>query len=122
MIKRSLIKQSLLKRSFLKRSLVLGALRLPVVILLVSCTAAVAKRNEKGETVLDTRFTVTEFDTLPENRGLHRKHYPISNEARIDLYMDQIRDVGGGLVGVGTDQNLCFVAWAKSVPALADKQ
>jgi len=55
-----------------------------------------------------------EFDTLPQKRGLTAPHYPSSNENRIDLFYDSIKNLGGGYVGVGTDQNFTFIAWARS--------
>ena len=60
------------------------------------------------------KFSVVSFDRLPENRGLLADHYPSSNERRIDLFRDQIRDLKGGYVGVGTDQNFTFIGWANS--------
>ncbi|MCE9596695.1 MAG: hypothetical protein K8S54_01880 [Spirochaetia bacterium] len=59
-------------------------------------------------------FTLAAVDTLPRDRNLHADHYPASNERRIDLFEPQIRDLRGGYVGVGTDQNFTFIAWAKS--------
>lgn len=53
-------------------------------------------------------------DVLPEDTGLHADHYPASNERRIDLFRERISNLGGGYIGVGTDQNLTFIAWAKS--------
>lgn len=59
-------------------------------------------------------FALTELDDLPRARNLRADHYPASNERRIDLFEPKIRDLRGGYVGVGTDQNLTFIAWAKS--------
>lgn len=59
-------------------------------------------------------FALTELDDLPRARNLRADHYPASNERRIDLFEPKIRDLRGGYVGVGTDQNLTFLAWAKS--------
>lgn len=55
-----------------------------------------------------------EYDVLPQKRGLTAPHYPASNENRIDLFYDSIKNLGGGYVGVGTDQNFTFIAWARS--------
>lgn len=55
-----------------------------------------------------------EYDVLPKNRGLSAPHYPASNENRIDLFYEHIKNLGGGYVGVGTDQNFTFIAWARS--------
>lgn len=71
------------------------------------------------ETVPDQQALVREFtlrnvDTLTEDRNLHADHYPASNERRIDLFRPHILGLKGGYIGVGTDQNLTFVAWACS--------
>ncbi|MCB1190993.1 MAG: hypothetical protein H7A23_18950 [Leptospiraceae bacterium] len=55
-----------------------------------------------------------EYDPLPSKRGLFADHYPTSNERRIDLFMDSIQNLGGGYVGVGSDQNFSFMAKARS--------
>lgn len=55
-----------------------------------------------------------QVDSLPVNRNLFAEHYPVSNEMRIDLFRPYLEDLKGGYVGVGTDQNLTFIAWAKS--------
>lgn len=41
-------------------------------------------------------------------------HYWISNEQSHFLWREQIADLGGALVGVGTDQNYLLAAWARS--------
>ncbi len=38
----------------------------------------------------------------------------VSNEARLELLTQHARDLGGGYVGVGSDQNFVLAAWAKS--------
>ncbi|WP_246050641.1 LIC_10091 family lipoprotein [Leptospira langatensis] len=53
-------------------------------------------------------------DPPPADRHLHAEHYPASNERRLDLFKSRVEGLGGGYVGVGTDQNLTLVAWAKS--------
>ncbi len=40
------------------------------------------------------------------------KHFPASNERRIDLYMPFISSLGGAYLGVGTDQNFTLLAWS----------
>jgi hypothetical protein len=40
------------------------------------------------------------------------KHFPASNERRIDLYMPYISNLGGAYLGVGTDQNFTLLAWS----------
>lgn len=54
------------------------------------------------------------FDSLPAQRGLTALHYASSNENRIDLFREHVAGRGGGYVGVGTDQNLTLIAWARS--------
>lgn len=55
---------------------------------------------------------------VPEESGTKAKltaeHYLISNERRIDLYKPYIQNMGGGYIGVGTDQNLTLAAWTRS--------
>ncbi|MCB1317276.1 MAG: hypothetical protein KDK27_15035, partial [Leptospiraceae bacterium] len=41
-------------------------------------------------------------------------HFPVSNEARIDSFADRINHIGGVYVGVGTDQNLQLIGYARS--------
>lgn len=41
-------------------------------------------------------------------------HYWVSNEDRLELFESHIRDKGGVLIGVGTDQNYLFAGWARS--------
>lgn len=41
-------------------------------------------------------------------------HYWVSNENRLELFEPHIRNRGGVLVGVGTDQNYLFAGWARS--------
>jgi hypothetical protein len=57
---------------------------------------------------------VVDIDPSPKNRGLFAEHYPASNERRIDLFMPRIQGLGGGYIGVGTDQNFSFIAKARS--------
>ncbi|MCB1327620.1 MAG: hypothetical protein H7A21_08170 [Spirochaetales bacterium] len=59
-------------------------------------------------------FRVQEVDPTPEVRGLRNDHYPASNEMRIDLFRPYVENLGGAYMGVGTDQNLTFIAWARS--------
>lgn len=60
------------------------------------------------------KLVLKELDDLPKQRWLRADHYPASNERRIDLFRSRIENLRGGYVGVGTDQNLTFIAWAKS--------
>ncbi|MCC5813247.1 MAG: hypothetical protein JJT78_00695 [Leptospira sp.] len=49
-----------------------------------------------------------------EKKTLTADHYIFSNERRIELYYPYVKGVGGGYIGVGTDQNLTIAAWARS--------
>lgn len=40
-------------------------------------------------------------------------HFPTSNEIRFFLWRNAIQDLGGILIGVGTDQNYFMAGWAK---------
>jgi hypothetical protein len=91
------------------------------IFLFFSCSSKEeVKESLKNTDVVSSKkdrhqvFLINQFDTLPEKRGLYASHYPISNEMRIDLFMNYIKDIGGGYIGVGTDQNLSFIAKAKS--------
>ena len=44
-------------------------------------------------------------------------HYFVSNERRLDLFADDVHDLGGVYVGVGSDQSYVFMGWAR--PRLA---
>ena len=63
---------------------------------------------------LDPLPPLAAVDDLPVERNLLGEHYPASNERRIDLFRPHVEKLGGGYVGVGTDQNLTFIAWARS--------
>ncbi len=88
------------------------------------CRADSIKRQNVPDHYLRKDFTdilikwnsliLREYDVLPLNRGLSASHYPASNENRIDLFYDYIKNLAGGYVGVGTDQNFTFIAWARS--------
>ena len=60
------------------------------------------------------RFEVSKTDVITQKAQLFADHYPASNERRIDLFRSRIENIGGAYVGVGTDQNLTFIAWARS--------
>lgn len=59
-------------------------------------------------------ISIKNIDEVPKKRNLYAEHYPTSNERRIDLFMDHIANIRGGYIGVGTDQNLSFIAKARS--------
>ncbi len=58
-------------------------------------------------------------DGVPAHRGgitpsQHNKHYLSGNEKTLDAFHPVIEGVGGGYVGVGTEQAYVFIAWARS--------
>jgi len=58
-------------------------------------------------------------DDVPQKRdgilGMHEEeHYITGNERTLDLWHPHIADVGGGYLGVGTDQGYLLVDWARS--------
>jgi hypothetical protein len=60
----------------------------------------------------------TAEDEAPEYRGgitpeRENKHYLAGNERMLQAYYPVIKDVGGGYVGVGTDQAYLFMSWAR---------
>jgi hypothetical protein len=58
------------------------------------------------------------FQTLPKDPApesiTRNQHYWISNEQRLDLFHDPIKDLGGVYIGVGSDQNYLHAGWAKT--------
>lgn len=57
-------------------------------------------------------------DEAPDFRGgvtkaQENKHYLAGNEWTLEVYYPIIKDLGGGYVGVGTDQAYLFMTWAK---------
>jgi hypothetical protein len=41
-------------------------------------------------------------------------HYLVSNERRLDLFRPELDDLGGVMLGVGTDQNYVMAAWSRT--------
>lgn len=41
-------------------------------------------------------------------------HYLVSNERRLDLFRPELDDLGGVLLGVGTDQSYVMAAWSRT--------
>lgn len=62
-------------------------------------------------------FKVRAVDDIKVKAQLYADHYPSSNERRIDLFRPHLANLGGAYVGVGTDQNFTFIAWARSTAA-----
>ncbi len=89
------------------------------LLLLYSC-----KQYEVKEEVKDAcpknndefiqNFNLNNFDIIKNKVKLAGEYYAASNERRIDFFYPYIKDLRGGYIGVGTDQNFTFTAWAKS--------
>ncbi|MCB9718729.1 MAG: hypothetical protein H6712_33090 [Myxococcales bacterium] len=57
-------------------------------------------------------------DQAPDFRGgvtkeQENRHYLAGNEWTLEVYYPIVKDLGGGFVGVGTDQAYLFMTWAK---------
>lgn len=65
---------------------------------------------EPRERIFLEPLKIDDFDS----KDLGGRHYPASNELRIDLFKPYIENLEGGYLGAGTDQNFTFIAWAKS--------
>jgi hypothetical protein len=50
----------------------------------------------------------------PPDAITNETHYWVSNERRLDLFADSIRDLGGVYLGVGADQSYVLAGWAQS--------
>lgn len=68
------------------------------------------KTQEEFEKV----FLFKDKEDIINKTSLRAKHYPTSNERRLDLFYPYIKNKKGGYIGVGTDQNLILISWAKS--------
>jgi len=74
-------------------------------------------RGPLTEAQVEILFGTAE-DDAPEHRGgvtavREDKHYLAGNERTLQAYYPVIKDVGGGYVGVGTDQAYLFMSWAR---------
>ncbi|MEM7160493.1 MAG: hypothetical protein AAF799_47085 [Myxococcota bacterium] len=57
-------------------------------------------------------------DQAPDHRGgvtkeQENRHYLAGNEWSLEVYYPILKDIGGGYVGVGTDQAYLFMSWAR---------
>ena len=89
-------------------------MKLAIVILLFFIFHCGTNKKIENTTSPKELFIIKDYDELPVKRGLYADHYPTSNERRIDFFMKHIAGIAGCYVGVGTDQNLSFIAKAKS--------
>ncbi|TGL63376.1 LIC_10091 family lipoprotein [Leptospira sarikeiensis] len=101
-----------------KRNLFLTILFICSVFYLLDCSSG---QGQGEHSVFGRKASLTReglqllaTDPPPADRHLHAEHYPSSNERRLDLFKSRVVDLGGGYMGVGTDQNLTLIAWAKS--------
>ncbi|TGK07490.1 hypothetical protein EHO59_05145 [Leptospira semungkisensis] len=94
----------------------IAVLLLGSVIYLQSCSSLPsADGSSRRRGSIDAEdLILKQTDAPPADRHLHAEHYPASNERRLDLFKSRVEGLGGGYVGVGTDQNLTLIAWAKS--------
>lgn len=80
---------------------------LPLALL---CSAARAQLPADLGTPPSARAQAV-LDAIPdENTPSPPRHYPVSNEFRLDLWGGPLHDLGGAIVGVGTDQNYTMAA------------
>lgn len=94
-----------------------------LLILFVSCQIPDTKKEiketnqnsscPKNQEDFEKIFLFNEIENI-NKISLRAKHYPISNERRLDLFYPFIKNKKGGYIGVGTDQNLILISWAKS--------
>ena len=62
----------------------------------------------------DARALLSSIPADPKPRSTVRGlHYVVSNEARPHFFRDVVEDLGGALVGVGTEQNYIYAGWAR---------
>jgi hypothetical protein len=59
------------------------------------------------------RFVNLPRDPKPDAL-IRNSHYWISNELNQQIWYEHLADLGGGYLGVGTDQNYLLAGWAKS--------
>lgn len=79
---------------------------------LITCTSSSRKASLEEEKIR-TKLFFQEID-YPYPKTYLYKQFPASNEKRINLFHESIRDLGGTYLGVGTDQNFSLAAWANS--------
>ena len=74
-------------------------------------------RGPLTEAQLEILFGSVE-DEAPDHRGgvtkeQENRHYLAGNEWSLEIYYPILKDIGGGYVGVGTDQAYLFMSWAR---------
>lgn len=81
------------------------------LVLFLDCRSGRKNIEISENKVQEILFFPTIDNPFPKK---YLKSFPVSNEIRIDLFRESIEDVGGSYIGVGTDQNFSFAAWANS--------
>ena len=86
------------------------------LFLLATCVLAGSAHAE--QVAVPQSGSLSLFQSLPRDPApeeiTRNQHYWISNEQRLDLFHDPIKDLGGVYVGVGSDQNYLHAGWAKT--------
>ena len=64
-------------------------------------------------------FAASPEDPAPEVRGgmnkrLSNRHYVVGNEYFLHAFYEDVKDRGGGYMGVGSDQAYLFIGWQKA--------
>lgn len=89
---------------------------LALVFRLVLATGHVAPVDARTADPVAT--AVHDLRGIPADPGpdalINDRHYLVSNERRLDLFVEHVRDRRGVHVGVGTDPNYVLAAWAKA--------
>ena len=90
----------------------------PILLVALLVTMVCYADPLSAEEIGPSGASLSLFHTLPGDPPpeeiTRNSHYWISNEMRLDLFHDSIRDRGGVYIGVGTDQNYLLSGWAKS--------
>jgi hypothetical protein len=101
--------------------------------LVVFCLAALGNiggvcADDAGPSVMDSYGPLTEAQKaifwgstedapaeklLATEERLEGRHYPTCDEWNIHLFEPKVRDLGGGYLGVGTDQAYLFIGWQR---------
>lgn len=101
------------------------SVRLAVLTCALSVCAAVTARAEPIVPLTpaqEATFWGSAQDAAPEVRNTFKaenagQHFLYCDELRLDLFEPQLRNLGGGYVGVGSDQAYLFIGWVR--PQLA---
>ncbi|MFN3604715.1 MAG: hypothetical protein ACK4UJ_08405 [Leptonema sp. (in: bacteria)] len=67
----------------------------------------------KNEIDFQNIFFINEKENIEKKVALRAKYYLTTNERRLDVFYPFVKNLRGGYVGVGTDQNLILISWVK---------